>query len=144
MNLPSASSPGRRLLVISSDEANLQLMTLLLARRDDWKPLAASNGKDGLTLANAAKPEVVVLDTGLSDICASALLKNLRENPFTSHIPVIAVSSDARQTQIEAGLQAGFYRYLTKPYKLTDLLGAIDTSLNSPQKTSLPGAAYPP
>jgi CheY-like chemotaxis protein len=48
---------------------------------------------------------------------------------MTSHIPVIAVSSDAHPAQIHAGLQAGFYRYLTKPYKLTDLLDAIDCSL---------------
>jgi len=38
------------------------------------------------------------------------------------------VSSDAFKTQIDAGLRAGFYRYLTKPFKLSDLLDAIDNS----------------
>jgi CheY-like chemotaxis protein len=107
----------------------MQLMTQLIATRDDLKLLTANNGRDGLEWAGACQPEVVVMDTGLSDISAGDALAWLRENPATSHIPVIAVSSDALKIQIDAGLQAGFYRYLTKPFKLTDLLDAIDNSL---------------
>lgn len=126
MNLISTPSSERTLLVISSDQVNLQLMTQLIAMRDDLKLLTAQNGKDGMALAREAQPQVVVMDTGLSDTCAKEALKGLRGHPLTSRIPVIAVSSDAQEAQIQAGLQAGFYRYLTKPYKLTDLLDAID------------------
>jgi CheY-like chemotaxis protein len=129
MNLISTSPSKRTLLVIASDQANMQLMTQLIARRDDLSLLTAVNGKVGLKLADTFLPKVVVLDTKPSDICASGVLKGLRENPSTAHIPVIAVSSDARESQIQAGLQGGFYRYLTKPYKLTELLEAIDSSL---------------
>lgn len=129
MNLISKPSAERTLLVIASDRANMQLMTQLIARRDDLKLLTAVNGKEGMQLADASLPEVVVLDTSLSDICAGEVLKGMQGNPLTSHIPVIAVSSDAMPAHVEAGLQAGFYRYLTKPYKLTDLLEAIDGSL---------------
>ena len=129
MNLIATPSSERTLLVIASDQANMLLMTQLIARRGDLNLLTAVNGKEGLKLANTSQPEVVVLDTALSDICTNEVLKGLHENPRTSDIPVIAVSSDAQETQIQAGLQAGFYRYLTKPYKLTDLLDAIDSSL---------------
>ena len=128
MNLPLASSSLRTVLIVSSDRANLQLITQLIATRDDLKLLTANNGTDGLEWAVACQPEVVVIDTGLSDMSAREALARLRENPATSHIPVIAVSSDAHKTQIDAGLQSGFYRYLTKPFKLTDLLDAIDNS----------------
>jgi CheY-like chemotaxis protein len=119
----------KTVLVVSSDSANMQLMAQLIARRDDLKLLTANNGSDGLDWARACQPEVLVMDTGLSDISARDALARLRENPATSHIPVIAVSSDALKTQIDAGLQAGFYRYLTKPFKLSDLLDAIDNAL---------------
>ena len=130
MDLISTPTSGRTLLVIASDRANMQLMTQVIAMRDDLNLMTAVNGMEGMKLADSSLPEVVVLDTALSDICASEVLKGLRGNPMTSHIPVIAVSSDAFSAQIQAGLQAGFYRYLTKPYKLFDLLDAIDCSLN--------------
>jgi CheY-like chemotaxis protein len=117
------------LLVVSSDRANLALMMQLLSKRGDLSVQSATKGTDGVKLAVGVPPAVVVLDTELSDTCARAVLKTLNENPLTSKIPVIAVSANAQESQIEAGLKAGFYRYLTKPYKLSDLLDAIDDSL---------------
>ena len=129
MNSSPLPTRVHTLLIISSDQANMRLMTQLIATRDDVSVLTACNGSDGLELMVSSQPEVVVVDTGLSDICATLLLKSLRATSATSHIPVIAVSSDAQLAQIDAGLQAGFYRYLTKPYRLGDLLDAIDSSL---------------
>jgi CheY-like chemotaxis protein len=117
------------LLVISSDRANLKLITQLMTTRADFSVQTATTGMDGLKQASAVEPAVIVMDTGLSDTCSKVVLKALNENPRTSRIPVIAVSSDALESQVHAGLRAGFYRYLTKPYKLPDLLDAIDDSL---------------
>lgn len=130
MNQTLTPSSVRTVLLVASagDSANMLIMTQLLATRDDLKLLTANSGKVGMEFAGTCQPDVVVMDTGLADISARDALAWLRENPATSHIPVIAVSSDALKTQIDAGLQAGFYRYLTKPFKLTDLLDAIDNS----------------
>ncbi|MCJ7800159.1 MAG: response regulator [Polaromonas sp.] len=104
-------------------------MTQLTATRDDLRVSTAFNCSEGTKLTKTTLPDVVVMDTEMSDICGFQVLKSLRANHPTSRIPVIAVSSDARLTQIDAGLQAGFYRYLTKPYRLGDLLDAIDSAL---------------
>jgi CheY-like chemotaxis protein len=117
------------LLVISGDSANLQLMTQLIARRGDLTLRTAHSGVDGMELAVTTRPQVIVLDTNHADTCAKEAFKGLKVNPLTSRIPVIAVSSDALPEQIQAGLNAGFYRYLTKPYILSDLMAAIDDSL---------------
>jgi CheY-like chemotaxis protein len=69
------------------------------------------------------------MDIGLPDISGFEALKILQGNPATAHIPVIAVSSDSYPNQIDKGLKAGFFRYLTKPYRLDDLMKAIDDSL---------------
>jgi CheY-like chemotaxis protein len=129
MNSVATPYGGHSLLVISSDRANLLLMTQLVTTRGDLSVHAATNGLDGMKLASLVQPAVVVIDTGLSDTCAKVVLKTLNENILTSKIPVIAVSVDAQVSQVLAGLKAGFYRYLTKPYKLADLLDAIDDSL---------------
>jgi CheY-like chemotaxis protein len=117
------------LLVISGDSANLQLMTQLIARRGDLTLRTAPNGVEGMELAATTQPQVIVLDTNHADTCAKEAFKGLKRNPRTSEIPVIAVSSDAFPAQIQAGLNAGFHRYLTKPYMLSDLMAAIDDSL---------------
>jgi DNA-binding response OmpR family regulator len=129
--MSSAANPscGHSLLVISSDRANLLLMTQLISTRVDFSVQTATTGMEGLKQASAVQPSVVVMDTGLSDTCAKVVLKTLNENPRTARIPVIAVSADAQESQVQAGLKAGFYRYLTKPYKLPELLAAIDDSL---------------
>jgi CheY-like chemotaxis protein len=100
----------RTVMVIASDQANLQLVTQLIARRDDLKLLSATQGKQGVDMTSACQPDVVVMDTGLSDISGLEALKMLSDNFSTSHIPVIALSSDARQTHIDQGMKAGFYR----------------------------------
>ncbi len=81
------------------------------------------------------------MDTSLSDISGLEALRLLRDSFSTSHIPVIALSSDARQTQIDQGLKAGFYRYLTKPFRLTDLLNVIDDAVRFNPKNIGPGAS---
>lgn len=132
----SPSTPVQKVLLIAGGEANVEIITQLIARRADWTLLTAPNGQAGMRLAAASQPAVVVMDTYLSDISVQDELRLLRGNPLTSHIPVIALSTDASQTQIDAGLHAGFYRYVTTPYKLTDLLDAIDSSLRYGLKQS--------
>ena len=58
-------------------------------------------------------------------------MKILHNNPATSHIPVVALSSNAYPSQVKQGLDAGFFRYLTKPYKLNEFLATIDLALAS-------------
>jgi len=56
-------------------------------------------------------------------------MKILREDPATTHIPVIALSANAMPRDIEKGMEAGFFRYLTKPIKVNEFLNALDEAL---------------
>jgi CheY-like chemotaxis protein len=129
MNSATAPSCGYSLLVISGDRANMQLMALLIARRGDLTLRTARSGVDGLEVALTTQPNAIVLDTNYKDTWAKEVIRSLKGNPVTSHIPVIAVSTDALPAQIQAGLKAGIQRYLTKPYMLSDFMAAIDDSL---------------
>lgn len=116
-------------LNVESHEGNVRLMEALLARRSDLRLLTAITGNQGCEMARSFLPDTILMDIGVPDISGFEALKSLQENTATAHIPVIAVSSHAHQYQIDKGLKAGFFRYLTKPYKLDDLMNAIDDSL---------------
>jgi CheY-like chemotaxis protein len=59
-------------------------------------------------------------------------LAMLRRDPLTAHIPVIALTANAMPRDVESGLAAGFFRYLTKPLDVMALLAALDAALARP------------
>jgi CheY-like chemotaxis protein len=79
-------------------------------------------------------PEVIVMDIHLPDINGVEALGLLRENPRTAHIPVIALSANAMPRDIEKGIKAGFFRYLTKPIKLNEFMEALTAALERTEK----------
>jgi CheY-like chemotaxis protein len=69
------------------------------------------------------------MDINLPGISGIDALKMLRDDPETSHIPVIALSANAMPRDIEKGLAAGFFRYLTKPIKIHEFMRTLDSAL---------------
>jgi CheY-like chemotaxis protein/two-component sensor histidine kinase len=124
-----ASGVLRTLLYVEDNHANMQLIEQLIARRPDMRLLKAGNGTSGIALAHIHQPDVILMDINLPGISGIQALKILREDPATSHIPVLALSANAMQRDIEKGLQAGFFRYLTKPIKVNEFMTALDMAL---------------
>jgi CheY-like chemotaxis protein len=69
------------------------------------------------------------MDINLPGIGGLEVLRVLKQDRATAHIPVIAVSANALPADIETGLGSGFFRYLTKPIVIHELMGAIDLAL---------------
>ena len=91
--------------------------------------LSAHNGNLGIALARAHIPDVILMDINLPGISGFQALRILREDPVTALIPVLAISANAMPRDIEKGLEAGFFRYLTKPIKVNEFLEAQDWAL---------------
>jgi CheY-like chemotaxis protein len=91
--------------------------------------LSARDGNRGIELARASLPEVILMDINLPGISGIEALQILREDPATAHIPVVALSANAMPRDIEKGLQAGFFRYLTKPIKINEFMEALGVAL---------------
>ncbi|HSY48769.1 MAG TPA: PAS domain S-box protein [Thermoanaerobaculia bacterium] len=119
----------RTLLYVEDNPANLKLVEKLIARRDDLRLLSAVDGNRGVELARTCQPDVILMDINLPGISGIQALKILREDPATAHIPVVALSANAIPRDIEKGLQAGFFRYLTKPIKVSDFTDALNVAL---------------
>ena len=129
------------LLYIEDNPANLTLIEDIIARRTDIRLLSANNGERGIALARALLPDVILMDVALPDISGIDALKTLATDPVTAHIPVVALSANALPRDIENGLDAGFFRYLTKPIKLKELMDALDMALKFAHAETTPAAA---
>ena len=74
-------------------------------------------------------PDVILMDINLPGMSGIKAMQILRADTATAHIPVVALSANAMSRDIERGLQAGFFRYLTKPIKVGEFLETLDVAL---------------
>ncbi|MGA3186039.1 MAG: PAS domain S-box protein [Bryobacteraceae bacterium] len=124
-----SGAPPRTLLYVEDNPANLKLIEQLIARRSDIRLLTAKEAILGIHLARVNKPDVILMDINLPGISGIEALEILRGDTATAHIPVIALSANARPRDIEKGLQAGFFRYLTKPIRVHEFMDTLDVAL---------------
>ncbi|CDQ08857.1 PAS/PAC sensor hybrid histidine kinase [Acidithiobacillus ferrivorans] len=122
-------APLRTLLYVEDNQANLKLVEQLIARRPDMRLLSAEDGHLGVEIARAFLPEVILMDINLPGISGIEAMQILRKDPLTAHIPVVALSANAIPHDIVKGLEAGFFRYLTKPIKVNEFLHTLDEAL---------------
>jgi CheY-like chemotaxis protein len=123
--LVHAGAELRTLLYVEDNPANLMLVEDLIARRPDIRLLTALDGNNGIEIARARRPDLILMDINLPGLSGIRALKILAADPITAHIPVIALSANAMPRDIEKGLEAGFFRYLTKPIKVNEFMETL-------------------
>jgi hypothetical protein len=152
INAELAQSPGtdgpmqsngarpHTLLYVEDNPANLKLVEQLILRRPDMRLLSAGDAHVGMDVARRSLPDVILMDINLPGLNGFEALTLLSNDPLTSHIPVIALSASAMPRDVERGLSAGFFRYLTKPIRVpeffTTLTEALDVTAERAPRTS--------
>jgi CheY-like chemotaxis protein len=131
--LPAGASQ-RTLLYVEDNPANMNLIEQLIARCPDMRLLTAVNGTLGIEIARATQPQVVLMDINLPGISGIEAMKILREDPATAHIPIVALSANAMPRDIAKALEAGFFRYLTKPIKVEEFMDTLNAALEFAEK----------
>src|SRR5207249_7083792 len=115
----------RTVLHIEDNPSNLKLIQRIFRDRPEITLLSAMLGRIGLELAREHQPDLILLDIHLPDLPGTEVLRCLREDPATRLIPVIALSGDATESQINKLLAAGARDYLTKPFDLSTFLDTV-------------------
>ena len=130
----SASVPPCRLigtvLYVEDNPANIELLEMVFREMDNVRLLTAPSGELGLELARINRPDLIILDLHLSGINGFEVLEKLRKTAETRHIPVFAMTASATRHDIERGVAAGFAKYITKPFVVGDVIGAVRQVLN--------------
>jgi CheY-like chemotaxis protein len=91
--------------------------------------LTARNASLGLQTARESSPDVVLMDINLRGLSGLDALNILRGDPVTAHILVVGLSANAMPHDIRKGLEAGFFRYLTKPINVNALMDTVNEAL---------------
>lgn len=132
VTLPTPSPDGEAMhtvLYVEDNLANLELVEQIITRRNDLRMLSATDGTIGIEFARAYQPAVILMDINLPGISGIETMKILHADPLTAHIPIIAVSANAVPSDIEKGLKAGFFNYVTKPIQVSQFMAALNAAL---------------
>ncbi len=130
---------GAKRVADKANPANLQLVEELVARLPHVRLLTAEDALQGIALARAHQPDVILMDINLPGINGLEALKILQGDATTRHIPVMALSANAMPGDVAQGLQAGFFRYVTKPIRITEFMVVLDHALEFAQEQAVRG-----
>jgi|ERR1035438_2586722 PAS domain S-box-containing protein len=120
---------GRLVLYVEDNPANVSFIRDVLSDFDGIELATAPTAEMGIALARARRPDLVIMDINLPGISGLEALVALRGFPETAAIPVIALTAAASERDKQRGREAGFFRYLTKPVKVDELVDALETLL---------------
>jgi CheY-like chemotaxis protein/nitrogen-specific signal transduction histidine kinase len=116
-------------LYIEDNPSNLRLVERILMQRPHVRLTSTPQGKIGLELARRHRPDLILLDLNLPDMHGHEVLKTLRGDETTAQIPVVVISADATQRQVQRLKEAGAQAYLTKPIAVDRFLQVLDETL---------------
>lgn len=115
--------------MIVEDDEGVRENTAELLELYGYQTLSARNGAEGYRMAARALPDVVICDVTMPQSGGLDLLKRLRNNEDTGHIPVIFFSAGSAPREVQKGLELGANEYVSKPFTDEELLRAIHKCL---------------
>ena len=132
---PPISTSKKSILYIEDNLTNLKLVSQVLAQRQNFHLWSAPEPLVGIELALEHTPDLILLDLNLPGMDGFSVFDNLQSLESTSHIPVIAISANAEESDINNTVSKGFKAYITKPINVTNLLKTIDSILPNGELT---------
>lgn len=125
-------------VLLIEDDKNITNFIHTALENNNYKVTAAATGKEGISLAAANCPDIILLDLGLPDIDGLEILEKLRA---WSQVPIIIISARSKEEEKVEALDLGADDYITKPFGTAELMARIRTSLRH-RRTVAPGHIY--
>ncbi|MDX1996053.1 MAG: response regulator [bacterium] len=119
-----------KILVVEDNEMNLDMLSRRLERRGH-EIIIATDGAQGVDMAQREKPELILMDMSLPVLDGWQATRQIKSNPDIKHIPIIALTAHAIAGDREKCLAAGCDEYESKPIKFPQLMAKIDSFLGT-------------
>lgn len=116
--------PRQTVLIIEDDPDILELLQYNL-RRDGFHTSVARTGEDGIRLATAERPDLILLDLMLPGVQGLEVCRVLRQRLPTRETPIIMVTARGEESDVVVGLERGADDYVTKPFRPQELLARV-------------------
>lgn len=107
-------------LAVDDNEDNLVLLSQVLESLECFV-ISAKNGKTAILMAQKYQPDLILLDIMLPDLDGIEAIRQLKQNPETEKIPIVAITAMARTEDRDRILNAGCDDYVKKPYIIDEL-----------------------
>jgi two-component system cell cycle response regulator DivK len=116
------------ILIVEDNEKNRKLARDVLEVKG-YRTIESENAEEGLKLAAEKLPALILMDIQLPGMDGITAMKQLKADPNTKAIPIIAITASAMTNNRQAMLAEGFDGYQTKPISLKDFLGEVQRFL---------------
>jgi two-component system cell cycle response regulator DivK len=117
-----------RILLVEDDKPNRDILTRRLTRCG-YTVLTAATGEEARSVATAELPDVILMDVGLPDFDGWEITRQLRANPATQSLPIIALTGHIMPDERESAIAAGCNDFHAKPVEFDRLLQQISAFL---------------
>jgi CheY-like chemotaxis protein len=117
-----------KILIVEDDTSTRENIAEALIY-NGYTPLQAQNGKEGVEIAFAERPDLIVCDINMPVMNGYEMLYHVRNHGEIAHIPFIFLTAQTDRTSMRDGMNLGADDYISKPFKQFELLEAIDTRL---------------
>lgn len=122
------------MLVVDDDPQVLGLLRLNF-EMEGYEVSCANDGTEALEAVSREVPDLVVCDVMMPGIDGLEVVRRLRADPATAHLPVVVLSAKAMRSDLRAGIEAGADEYVTKPFDPVELIDVVSRLLAQHKKT---------
>ncbi|MGH8641156.1 MAG: response regulator transcription factor [Burkholderiales bacterium] len=120
-------------LLVIEDEVPLRANLVRILSAEGYRVIAAADGDEGIRRVREGRPDLVICDILMPLVDGFGVLAALRSQPETVAIPFIFLTASADKEDLARGLRGGANEYVTKPFKIADLLAAVKRRLPPPK-----------
>ena len=117
-------------IILIEDNVDVRESTKEILELADYEVITAGDGKKGVELVKTEKPDLIICDIAMPDLDGYGVLRILNNNPDTNNIPFVFLTARTGKRDIRKGMNHGADDYITKPFRGTDLLEAVEMRLN--------------
>lgn len=127
---------AKKKVLAIDDENDILLIIKSALHGEGYDVVTATNGYDGLALAEDAAPDLIILDIMMPEMDGFEVLKQLKENEKTAQIPIVILTGMSSKEKIREAIDKGIDYYIVKPFDYQDLVSKVKIAIDDAEKPS--------
>ena len=120
-------------ILVAEDEADIRELIVYSLTFSGYEVCTARNGVEAVQKALEEMPDLVMLDVRMPRMTGYDACVKMKSMEELRHIPVVMLSAKGQESEIQAGLRAGAYEYILKPFALNELVDKVEAIVGSPE-----------